>query len=87
MRRRIGWIVFWLYLLLLAVVVLKAGFNWGPAWAFWFLIGGVSLLVALWRLWLMASFVLFGGTMPWVTVGQGTDFLPPTKNKKWSPPT
>jgi hypothetical protein len=86
MRGRLGWILFWVYLLLLAFVVLKAGFKWGPAWALWFLLIGLGLLLPLWRIWLMLRFVLFGGPMPWVAVSQGTDFLPPTKNKKWAPP-
>ena len=72
------------YVLVLAIVVLRALVKWGPSSAGWFLLVGLVFLVVFWRIWLMVRFVLFGGTMPWVAVSQGTDFLPPTK--KWRPP-
>ena len=72
------------YLVALAIIVLRAFVKWGPSWAGWFLLLGLVFLIVFWRIWLMVRYILLGGTRPWVTVSQGTEFLPPTK--KWQPP-
>jgi hypothetical protein len=76
-----------IYLVLWFLVVLKATLVWGLEWGAGYSVAGFVFLIVFWRHWRIANYVLFGGTMPWVAMSQGTDFLPPTKNKKWSPPT
>jgi hypothetical protein len=75
-----------IYLILWFLVVWKATFIWGLDWGAVYSIAGLFFLILFWRIWLIARYVLYGGTMPWVALSQGTDFLPPTKNRKWAPP-
>ena len=74
-----------LYLILWFLVVVKATLLWGLNWGAVYSVASLFYLIVFWRIWLIASYVFFGGAMPWVAVSQGTDFLPPTKNQKWAP--
>jgi hypothetical protein len=70
-----------LYLLFWSVVMVRATFKWGLAWGGWFFLVGLLILITLWRMWRIASYVLFGGVVPFVAISQGTNFLPPSAKK------
>jgi hypothetical protein len=81
MLKRLPWIAIGLYALALAVVVVRAEAKWGPEWAAWFAVIGLAILIVLWRVWRIVKFILFGGKAPFVATSQGTNFVPPNRQK------
>ena len=69
-----------LYVLVWAVIVIRAWTKLGPEQASVLFLAGGGLLIVLWRLWHGFRYMLFGGKVPRVALGQGTQF-PPAKAK------
>lgn len=81
MRKWLPRVLLALYLLGWLWVIVRATFKWGLPWGNWSFVIGLALLVALWRFWRIASYILFGGVVPFVALSQGTNFLPPSAKK------
>ena len=63
-----------LYVLVWAAIVIRAWSKLGHEQASVLALAGGGLLIVLWRVWNGLKYMLFGGAVPRVALGQGTLF-------------
>ena len=66
---------------LLLLIIWRADIKYGPDAAAKAALIGLVFLVVLWRLGRGFLYMLFGGKTPMATVGQNTQFQPPSAKK------